>query len=197
MRAGFQKSSTTAFNAAWEAGLKITKRAPHSLYISRYPLGRDATVNYPDLDLEFLNDTDGWLVVRGLSGESGITIAIAGAPHGRRVVSEAGPLVVTGPAPLKRIPDPTLFAGEIVVEEEGSSSTRVEVKRTVYEADGTVRSTEVWRTRYEGEKRVVRYGTKPKPEPPPAPEPKPKPKPKQDEPPPPAPQPGAGISAQP
>jgi uncharacterized protein YabE (DUF348 family) len=86
-----------------------------------------------------------------------------------------------------------LFAGEIVVEEEGTSSTSVEVKRTVYEADGTVRSTEVWRTRYQGEKRVVRYGTKPKPEPKPEPEPKPKP----DEPQQPASQPGLGISPQP
>jgi vancomycin resistance protein YoaR len=171
---GVSQVATTIFNAAWEAGLKIAQRAPHSLYISRYPLGRDATVNYPDLDLRFLNDTDGWLVVRGLVGETGITIAIAGAPHGRRVVSEAGPLVVTGPAPLKRVPDPTLYVGDAVVEEEGSPSTVVEVKRTVYEADGTVRASELWRTRYVGEKRIVRFGTKPKPKPEPKPEPKPK-----------------------
>jgi vancomycin resistance protein YoaR len=176
---GVSQVATTVFNAAWEAGLKITKRAPHSLYISRYPLGRDATVNYPDLDLEFVNDTDGWLVVRGLSGETGITIAIAGSPHGRRVVSEAGPLVVTGPAPVKRVRDPTLFVGESAVEEEGTPSTVVEVTRTIYEADGSVRAREVWRTRYVGEKRVIRYGTKPKPKP----EPEPKPKPKEKQPP--------------
>jgi vancomycin resistance protein YoaR len=162
---GVSQVATTAFNAAWEAGLKITERAPHSLYIGRYPLGRDATVNYPDLDLKFLNDTDGTLVVRGLWGETGITIAIAGSPHGRRVVSEPGPLVVTGPAPLERVSDPELFVGETIVEEEGTPSTVVEVKRTVYDADGSVRATEVWRTRYVGEKRVVRYGTKPKPKP--------------------------------
>jgi vancomycin resistance protein YoaR len=188
---GVSQVATTVFNAAWEAGLKIVQRAPHSLYISRYPLGRDATVNYPDLDLRFLNDTDGWLVVRGLVGETGITIAIAGAPHGRRVVSEAGPLVVTGPAPLKRVPDSTLVVGDAVVEEEGSPSTVVEVKRTVYEADGTVRASEVWRTRYVGEKRIVRFGTKPKPKP--EPEPKPKPK-KPEEKPPAEPQPPAGSA---
>lgn len=186
---GVSQVATTVFNAAWEAGLKIAQRAPHSLYISRYPLGRDATVNYPDLDLRFLNDTDGWLVVRGLVGETGITIAIAGAPHGRRVVSEAGPLVVTGPAPLKRVPDPTLYVGDAVVEEEGSPSTVVEVKRTVYEADGSVRASEVWRTRYVGEKRIVRFGTKPKPKPEPKPEPK-----KPDEKPPAEPKPPAGSA---
>ena len=50
---GTSQVATTVFNAAWEAGLRITERHPHSLYISRYPLGRDATVYWPSLDLEF------------------------------------------------------------------------------------------------------------------------------------------------
>src|SRR5581483_8248477 len=37
--------STTVFNAAYEAGLPITARTNHALYISHYPQGRDATVN--------------------------------------------------------------------------------------------------------------------------------------------------------
>ena len=45
---GVCQVSTTVFNAAYEAGLKITARTNHALYISHYPLGRDATVNYPD-----------------------------------------------------------------------------------------------------------------------------------------------------
>ena len=51
------RSATTTFNAAYESGLKITTRTKHALYISRYPQGRDATVNYPDVDLKFVNDT--------------------------------------------------------------------------------------------------------------------------------------------
>src|SRR5215210_4957569 len=50
---GVSQVATTVFNAAWEAGVKITARTAHSLYISRYPLGRDATVNYPDVNLKF------------------------------------------------------------------------------------------------------------------------------------------------
>ena len=48
---GVCQVSTTVFNAAYEAGLPIASRTNHSLYISHYPTGRDATVNYPDLDL--------------------------------------------------------------------------------------------------------------------------------------------------
>ena len=54
---GVCQVSTTVFNAAYEAGLDITERTNHALYISHYPQGRDATVNYPDLDLKFVNDT--------------------------------------------------------------------------------------------------------------------------------------------
>ena len=49
---GVCQVSTTVFNAAYEAGLQIDERTNHALYISHYPLGRDATVNYPDLDLQ-------------------------------------------------------------------------------------------------------------------------------------------------
>ena len=45
---GVCQVSTTVFNAAFEAGLQITDRTNHALYISHYPLGRDATVNYPE-----------------------------------------------------------------------------------------------------------------------------------------------------
>ena len=51
---GVCQVSTTVFNAAYEAGLPITARTNHALYISHYPLGRDATVNYPDLDMRFI-----------------------------------------------------------------------------------------------------------------------------------------------
>jgi len=162
---GVSQVATTVFNAAWEAGVKIVERVPHALYISRYPLGRDATVNYPDLDLKFLNDTEKWILVRAFSTESGITVGLYGAPTGRRVESEAGPLEVRGPAPVERIKDPALEKGKTVVEEDGEPPRAVTVTRTVYEADGDVLYEESWRTSYRGEERVVRVGTKPKEKP--------------------------------
>jgi vancomycin resistance protein YoaR len=179
---GVSQVATTVFNAAWEAGVKITARSPHSLYISRYEAGRDATVNYPNLDLRFVNDTKGWIVVRGFSGETGITISLLGAPTGRRVESVPGELRVTGPVPVKEVRDPTLTVGEEIVEEEGSQPQSIAVRRTVYDADGEVLYAETWTTAYRGEKRVVRVGTKPKPR-----EPEPKPKEKEKDPPPPPP----------
>lgn len=162
---GVSQVATTVFNVAWEAGLKIAERAPHALYIGRYPLGRDATVNYPDLDLKFVNDTPKWILVRAVAVADGISVSLYGADTGRRVVSEAGPLLVKGPPPVKRVLDPTLEVGTSIVEEDGEPSRAVTVTRVVYDADGDVLYEETWNTAYRGEHKIVRVGTKPKPKP--------------------------------
>ena len=159
---GTSQVATTAFNAAWEAGLRISERNAHSLYISRYQLGRDATVYWPSLDLKFVNDTDTWVLVKGFAEGDGISIAIYGG-ESRRVESSASPLVVTGPVTVERIEDATLPKGKQVVEEEGSAPTRTSATRKVYSAGGELIRSETWTTSYEGEERVIRVGTKVEP----------------------------------
>jgi vancomycin resistance protein YoaR len=167
---GVSQVATTVFNAAWEAGLKITERTAHALYISRYPLGRDATVNYPDIDLKFVNDTKHWLVMKAVPTETGIAISLLGAPTGRRVVSVPSELEEIGPAKIKRVPDPGLFVGEKVIEEFGAPARAVTVIRTVYVGDRVLHE-ETWRTAYQSEPRMIRYGTIPVPEAEPEPAP--------------------------
>ena len=164
---GVSQVGTTVFNAAWEAGVKILERNPHSLYISRYQLGRDATVNYPDLDVRFLNDTPNWILVAASWDGGGITVSLYGGGPERRVVSGEGTFRITGPGPVRRLPDATLEKGTEIVDEEGSEASATSVTRTVYDENGTVLHDETWNTSYRGEYRIVRYGTKPKPKEPP------------------------------
>lgn len=168
---GVCQVSTTTFNAAFEAGLDITARTNHALYISHYPLGRDATVNYPDTDLEFVNDTPHWLLLRTFVGYSSLRVALYGTPVDRRVESEATPLKYAGAAPVKRIPDPDLLKGQTVVEESGVPPSSTSVHRLVYSPSGKLLHDDTWYSSYRGEVRVVKVGTKKKP-PPPAPKPK-------------------------
>jgi vancomycin resistance protein YoaR len=186
---GVCQVSTTVFNAAYEAGLPITARTNHALYISHYPLGRDATVNYPDTDLKFRNDTDRWLLVRTFVGSSSLTVALYGAPQNRRVESEAAPLLVRGPAPVKRVPDPGLFVGKSVTVESGSPARSTSVRRKVFSADGKLLYDDRWSSSYRGEPTVIHYGTKPRPKPPPPPAKKRRPDKQQAPPPPPPPPP--------
>jgi vancomycin resistance protein YoaR len=167
---GVCQVSTTVFNAAYEAGLNITARTNHALYISHYPQGRDATVDYPDVDLRFVNDTKHWLLLRTFVSSDSLTVNLYGTPVDRRVETETSPLVTTGGPPVKRIPDPSLFKGQQVVDEAGSPSLSTSVHRKVYDTDGKLLYDNVWYSSYRGEYRIVRFGTKPKPKPKPKPQ---------------------------
>ena len=61
---GVSQVATTTYNAAFFAGLDDVEHHPHSLYISRYPVGREATVAYGKLDLRFKNPYDTGIVIR-------------------------------------------------------------------------------------------------------------------------------------
>ena len=171
---GVCQVSTTLFNAAYEAGLPIESRTNHALYIDHYPQGRDATVNYPDIDLRFTNDSGRWLLVRTLVGSSSLTVNLYGRPTGRRVESENAPLEETGPAPIERIGDPAMTVGSAVLEESGQPSRKTSVTRRVYSAGGELLSETTWQSWYRSEPRVIRVGTKPAPKPAPPEKPKPK-----------------------
>ena len=54
---GVSQVVTTTYNAAFFAGLTDIEHHPHDFYISRYPVGREATVYWGSLDLKFRNDT--------------------------------------------------------------------------------------------------------------------------------------------
>jgi len=188
---GVCQVSTTVFNAAFDAGISIASRTNHALYISHYPQGRDATVNYPDLDLKFFNDTGKWLLLRTFVGSSALTVKLFGTPVDRRVETETSPLEETGPATSKRVPDPAMWVGEEVVEETGEPSRKTAVTRRVYDDSGKLMYDTTWTSWYRAEPKVVRYGTKARPEPPPPPpkekNPPPPPPPPPGEPPPPPP----------
>jgi len=54
---GVSQIATTTFNAMFFAGLEDVEHKPHSFYIDRYPVGREATVAWGSVDLRFKNDT--------------------------------------------------------------------------------------------------------------------------------------------
>ena len=157
---GVCQVSTTVFNAAFEGGLKITARTNHALYISHYPQGRDATVNYPDVDLKFVNDTPHWILLKTFVGSYSLTVNLYGTPQHRRVKSSTTPLVVTGPIPLKKTIDPSLKPGERVVDDPGAPPLSTSVTRDVYTAGGKLLYHDTWYSSYRSSPMLVRIGPK-------------------------------------
>jgi vancomycin resistance protein YoaR len=155
---GVCQVSTTVFNAAFEAGLKITERTNHALYISHYPQGRDATVNYPDVDLQFVNDTGNWLLLRTFVSSSSLTVGLYGTPVDRKVTSTTTPLVSHGVAPLKKTIDPSLEPGEKIVDDPGLPAMSTSVTRDVYAPGGKLLYHDTWYSSYRALPKLVRIG---------------------------------------
>jgi hypothetical protein len=138
--------------------LKITERTNHALYISHYPQGRDATVDYPSVDLKFVNDTGNWLLLRTFVSPTSLTVNLYGTPLHRKVVSSTGPLVSHGAPPLKKTVDPALAPGEKIVDDSGVPAMSTSVTRDVYEPGGKLLYHDTWYSSYRAEPKLVRIG---------------------------------------
>ena len=98
---GVSQFGTTTFNAAFFAGLDIPEHKAHSIYISRYPFGREATLAYPSVDLKIHNNTPyGIMIWTSYTGTS-LTVQlwstkyIVGAQTASNKTSGCGPVTVT------------------------------------------------------------------------------------------------------
>ena len=76
---GVSQVSTTTFNAAFFAGVRIDQHTPHSFYISRYPEGREATVSWPSIDQVWTNDTGAGILIKAEVSGNDITVTFLGS----------------------------------------------------------------------------------------------------------------------
>jgi vancomycin resistance protein YoaR len=137
---GVCQTATTLFNDAFEAGLPVLERHNHNLYLSHYPLGRDATVSWGGPDLKFRNDLKHAILIKSSYTDATLTFTFYGTPQGRRVVAATGPKGDwRGPAMNYAI-DPSRPAGSVeVVRGSGELGFNVSVHRTVFEQGKTLR----------------------------------------------------------
>lgn len=86
---GICQSATTVYRAAMAAGLPIVKRKSHSLYVTyykQYGVGMDATVFPGKQDMTFQNDTQGPLVLLGMTDDADNAYStLYGIDDGRQV----------------------------------------------------------------------------------------------------------------
>ncbi len=75
---GISQVSTTLFNAVFFSGAQIDEFHPHSFYISRYPMGREATISWPDVDQKFTNTTKGGIIIKTKVDSDSITVTFYG-----------------------------------------------------------------------------------------------------------------------
>ena len=85
---GISQVATMLFNGAFFAGLDLVEHQPHSLYIDRYPLGREATISWNGPELIFRNDWSAAVLIDLEASDDAITIQLFSSRLGRRVETE-------------------------------------------------------------------------------------------------------------
>jgi len=175
---GICQVNTTLFNAALLSGVNITERTNHTLFISSYPLGRDAAVSWPAPDFKFVNSLDHAILIVTSSTRGSVTVSFYGVDPGYNVtLGPASWLSHTKP-PEKRVDDPTLPVGTETVKQEGRGGGRVSFTQTVTrQSDGSVVFTKTFVSNYRTEERIILVGTKPTTSPTPGQTPTPTPDP--------------------
>ena len=73
---GVCQTSSTLFNAVARANLQIVSRKPHAWPSNYVPEGEDATVNWPDLDFKFKNNTDWPIFIVSWCDKSAKTVTV-------------------------------------------------------------------------------------------------------------------------
>ena len=173
---GVSQFGTTTFNAAFFAGVQIDAYKAHSHYISRYPMGREATLNYPspDIDVRWTNDTGHGIVVKTSYTGSSITVSFYGTSRAAEVRGVTGPKTSYRSSPTQYVEDKSLPPGSSRVYEHGQDGFDVAVTRIITWRDGGEKRRD-FHTRYVAVPTVVHRNTSPPPPPKPKPTPTPKP----------------------
>ncbi len=78
---GISQFATTMFNAAFFAGLDFDEYQSHSIYISRYPYGREATLSFPKPDLIVTNNTPYGMLIWTSYTDTSITVELWSTPY--------------------------------------------------------------------------------------------------------------------
>lgn len=148
---GLCSASTTMFNAALRAGFAINKRSNHYYYITRYPVGLDATIwvsgSYVK-NMTFTNDSQYPIVIRGINKKRSVTFQVWGVGDGR-TVSLADPIVTneTTASQWYEFTD-TLAPRQTERTEYGADGFDSVVTRTVRDVNGNVIHNDTFKSDY-------------------------------------------------
>ncbi|HSR31861.1 MAG TPA: VanW family protein [Anaerolineae bacterium] len=161
---GLCQVSSTAFRAAFWAGLPVSERWAHAFRVSYYepPKGLDATIYSPSVDLKWVNDTGHYVLIQTYvdRNNSTLTFRYYGTNPGRTVE-------IDGPYEDNHVPhdppvyreDPTLPKGETKQIEWAKDGLDVTVYRII-KTDGVEVQRDTFFSRYQPWQAVFLVGTR-------------------------------------
>jgi vancomycin resistance protein YoaR len=175
---GISQFTTTLHNAVYWGGYEVIDHKPHSIYFTRYPVGIEATINWPSVDYAFRNDSEYGILIDTSYTDTSITISLYSYNYGRKITGNHGQgltnISVTGSQPDSRVvlsevsekyniqapkimyrADPALARGVSVVDDEGDNQWNVNVIRKVMKGEEILR-VDYWPVHYVNDPKIIR-----------------------------------------
>ncbi len=162
---GTSQFTTTLYNAIFFGGYEDIDHTPHSIFFTRYPEGREATLGFPAPDLVFRNNTDAAVLIDTSHTDTSITVKFFGDNGGIEV--EAGLSDRYNFSGIRTIYevnrdlDPCVHGSKATgrVKSAGSGGWSVDIYRFITHPDGE-ETTEEWTWHYIGGFKVIEYNPK-------------------------------------
>lgn len=148
---GLSQVSTTLYNATFFAGLQEDAHRAHSTWISRYPMGREATLAVPTIDNKWTNDSGAPVLIQAGVQDAKVFVRLYGTP--------AFTVTSTTGQPFDIQPPKTRYiATDGCIEQPPVNGFKVTVTRVVKDKTGKVVKNESLTTQYGVADRVVCTG---------------------------------------
>lgn len=155
---GVSQIAATLYNAGFFAGLDLVEHTPHEFFISRYPMGREATISWGSPDLVIRNSWPAGVLIEARADTQSITIRLFSSTLGRRVEAETGHPYARSKARTRVVMVATLPPGDEQVSQVGGvDGFAVDYTRRIYR-DGRLVADEKFTTRYHPEDTFVEVG---------------------------------------
>ncbi len=138
--------ASTFHAASFFAGLEVLERLPHSRPSAYIPMGLDATVVYPDVDLKIRNPHPFAIVLHTKTTASKLRVEVLGKARVARI-GFSREVTETLPYARKVEEDPTLTGKRVLVKQHGIQGYKVRRYRTFVFPDGT-RKRQEWKDTY-------------------------------------------------
>ena len=154
---GICQVSSTLYNAVLFGNLQVIERYPHAVTIAYVPLGQDATVNYPNLDFKFKNDTPSLVYLRTEVKPGAITIRIYGKKTDKSVRIEHE-IEKEIDFQVQRRVTSDLPPGKVKLEQPGSKGYKVKTYKILKDKSGVETKQLISTDTYAPSKRIYSVG---------------------------------------
>ena len=154
---GVSQFGTTIFNTIYFGCYEDAGHQPHSIYFTKYPEGREATLGFPHPDVAFRNDSSAPVIIRTSYTGRSVTVTFFGNQEGMRCGTvRSDRSNETDPQTIYRKDEDGIVApGEEKKLTSGSKGWSVTNTRIFYDANGNEIKRQPFYWRYRGEKILI------------------------------------------